>query len=294
MKSTSIITKNKKIMKIIILIYFPVAVLVFGGCKKSSTSPTPPIPGTPTCQLKSETTNLLSNGAKYEYGFDAKGKITTIKKYIGGSFHLLNDSIVIGDNTIVRYFKSNGGANMIQTTVYNQSFVDGKPTEAEVSLQEGSITQTNIYHYFFFYDSKNRLIKVGEQTDHVIGDFEYDLSIGYDDKDNVTALSYAWTTGPNTTTTVTASGYDSKPTPFGGIKNWYFFMHAAWDNYDPEPVLTALSKHNPLGYTMPDGFKRTISYVYNDKGFPTKRMNTNTNTSGATYSFDETFDYQCK
>ncbi len=69
-------------------------------------------------------------------------------------------------------------------------------------------------------------------------------------------------------------------------------MHAGWDNYDPEPLFTALSKNNPLGYTLPDGFKREMTYIYNDKGFPAKRMNTNINSSG-TYSFEETYDYEC-
>ena len=278
--------------KIIFPISFPIVILLLGGCSKTTT---PATPGVAACQLKTESTTLPGNNATYEYGYDGKGKITTIKKFIGGIYHVLSDSILIGDKTVVRYFKyGSPNFNRVQTTEYNQSFVDGMPTEAQVSLQEDAITHTNINHYFFFYDSKNRLNKVGQQTDHVNGDSEYDLSIGYDNADNVTTLSYAWTTGPNTITTIAAWGYDDKPTPFASIKNWYFFMHANWDNYDPEPIFTALSKHNPLGYTLPDGFKRTMSYVYNDKGFPAKRMNTNTNSSGAVGAFEETFDHQCK
>jgi hypothetical protein len=277
--------------KIVFLAALPIATLIVSGCNKPTI---PAAPGAAACQLKTESTTLSGNNATYEYSYDAKGKITTIKKFASG-VHALLDSMIIGDKTIVHYYKSSSGFDMIQTTEYNQSFVDGMPTEAHVALQEGAVTHTNVYHYFFFYDSKNRLSKVGEQTDLVIGDWEYDLSIGYDDKDNVTSLSYAWTTGPNTITTIASSGYDDKPTPFAGIKNWYFFMHAGWDNYDPEPLFTALSKHNPLGYTMPDGFKRSITYTYNDKGFPIVRANTNTNAAGtSTYSFQETYNYQCK
>ncbi len=272
----------KKIIQSVFMLCF---VLLFNSCKKS---PPPPPPNQAGCQLKTESTTLAGNNATYEYSYNADGKITTIKKFIGAA---IVDSIVVGNSTVVSYYQSSSGFNMVQTTVYTGS-LDGMPTEAQVALQEGAVTHTDVWHYFFFYDNKNRLSKVGEQTDHVIGDYEYDLSIIYNDNDNVIGLKYEFTTGPNTITTIVPSGYDDKPTPFAGIKNWFFLMHAGWDNYDPEPLFTALSKNNPLGYTMPDGFKRAITYTYNDKGFPAKRMNTNTNTSG-TYSFEETFDYEC-
>ena len=184
-------------------------------------------------------------------------------------------------------------AGGIYTYVYEGSIFNALPVKLHVSITEQGITRTDIFTYFFFYDNKDRLIKIGEQTDHVIGDYEYDLSIFYDERDNVTALKYEFTTGPGTVTTIAANGYDDKPNPFAGVKGWPFLMHAAWDNYDPEPLFTALSKNNPLGFTMPDGLKRTMNYTYNDKGFPLKRINTNTNASGI-YSFEETFDYQCQ
>jgi hypothetical protein len=278
----------KKINQLLVVV---TSVLLFSSCKKTTTSVSPP--GTAACKPTTESTTLSGNNATYEYTYGANGKVSLIKKFIGGGYHVLADSIVVGDYTIVEYYNSNySGYPMIQTTVYKGS-LDGMPTEAQVSLQEGAVTQTDVWHYFFFYDNKNRLNKVGEQTDHVVGDWEYDLDILYNDQDNVVGLKYSNTTGSNTTTTIPATGYDDKPNPFAGIKNWYFLMHAAWNNYDPEPLFTALSKNNPLGYTMPDGFKRTMTYNYNDKGFPMKRMNTNTNTSGS-YSFEETYDYQCK
>jgi hypothetical protein len=186
-----------------------------------------------------------------------------------------------------------GSTVIIITTVYNRSF-DAFPSEAQVAMQEGAVTHTNVYHYFFFYDNKNRLRKVGEQTDLVVGDYEYDLTIQYNDQDNVTALSYENTTGPAGVFTIGASGYDNKPNPFAGIKNWYFFMHAGWNNYDPEPIFTALSKNNLLGYTMPDGFKRETTFTYNEKNFPVIRTNKNTTSAGSTASFTEMFNYQCQ
>jgi YD repeat-containing protein len=277
----------KRFNQLLILL---ISVLILNSCKKTTTPMAPP--GTTACKPTTESTTLSGNDATYEYTYGTNGKISLIKKFIGGGYHVLSDSIVVGDYTIVAYNTSNSGFPMIQTIVYNGS-LDGMPTEANVALQEGAITHTNVWHYFFFYDNKNRLNKVGEQTDNVIGDWEYDLDILYNDQDNVVALKYTNTTGPNTIITIPAAGYDDKPNPYTGIKNWYFLMHAAWNNYDPEPLFTARSKNNPLGYTTPDGFNRAMTYTYNDKGFPIKRMNTNTNTSG-TYSFEETYGYQCQ
>ena len=62
-------------------------------------------------------------------------------------------------------------------------------------------------------------------------------------------------------------------------------MRAGWNSSDPEPIFSALSKNNLLGYTIP-GWKRTISYSYDDKGNPTTRTNTNT-TPTASYTFQE-------
>lgn len=267
-----------------------ISVSLLNSCKKTTTPVSPQ--GTAACKPTTESTTLSGNNTTYEYTYGTNGKISLIKRFIGGGYHVLADSTVVGDYTTVAYYTSNSGFPMVQTIVYKGS-LDGMPTEANVALQEGAVTRTNIFHYFFFYDSKNRLYKVGEQTDLVVGDWEYDLDILYNDQDNVVALRYTNTTGPNTITTIAATGYDDKPNPFAGIKNWYFLMHAGWNNYDPEPLFTALSKNNPLGYTTPDGFKRTMTYTYNDKGFPTKRMNTNINTSGS-YSFEETYNYECQ
>ena len=267
-----------------------VTALLIISCKKNTTPAT--ILNNPACKPVTESTALSGNNATYEYVYGGDGKITTIKKFIGGASHVLQDSIVVGDKTTVHYYTNSSGFPMILTTAYNGSIFDGLPTEAHIAIQEGVVTHTNVFHYFFFYDSKKRLNKVGEQTDLVFGDNEYDLSIAYNDKDNVTALSYEFTTGPRGITTIPASGYDDKPTPFAALKNWPFLMHAAWNNYDPEPLFTALSKNNPSGYTF-GGYTRTMLYMYNDKGFPVKRTNTNTTASGSS-TFEETYGYQCQ
>jgi YD repeat-containing protein len=281
----------KKLSQITCLIM----VLLFASCKKTITPSQPPSPGAAACKLKIESTNLGGNYDSYEYSYNKDGRISLIKKFVGGSYHVLTDSTLIGDHTVVSHpGLDDNWLKLVGTTVYEGSMFDALPAKAHVAREERGVTQTDIFTYFFFYDNKNRLKTVGEQTDHVIGDWEYDLNIFYDDHDNVTALQYLWTTGPrDEVTTITATGYDDKPTPFAGIKSWPFFMHAAWNNYDPEPLLTALSKNNPLGYTTADGFKREMKYTYNEQGFPVKRMNTNTNASGS-YSFEEDFTYECQ
>jgi hypothetical protein len=165
-------------------------------------------------------------------------------------------------------------------------------------MNNGDTTLVNYYTYSFFYNAKNQLEKVSEQTSNIVGDWEYDLSINYNDQGNVQALQYKTTSGPNQVIPpVSVTAYDDKPTPYAGIRSWPFLMiNFAWNNYDPEPLLTALSKNNPLNYSTGTGaslFTRAMAYTYNSDGFPTERKNTNKNASGE-YTFLQTFSYDCK
>jgi len=165
-----------------------------------------------------------------------------------------------------------------------------------VSINDGQITTVKYETYFFFYNDKDQLIKVGQQTDNIKGDWEYDLDIYYNDQGNVTGLQYKWTTGPNQIIPpVTVTAYDDKPNPYAGVKAWRF-MSANWNSSDPASIIIALSNNNPLGFSTGSGsslFKREMVYQYNDKGFPVERKNTNTN-SGGQYTFLETYSYNCK
>jgi hypothetical protein len=205
----------------------------------------------------------------------------------------LQDSIDVGDISIVNHHNLDypAGSNVI-TTVFDRSIFDELPTKADTAITEGGITKTKVSTHFFVYDSKQRLVTVGQQTDFVLGDHEYDLTITYDDRDNAIALSYEFTTGPRSKVTIAATGYDDNPNPFTAIEHWYHLMHAGWDNYDPEPIFTALSKNNLLGFTLPNGVKREVTYAYNGHGYPIQRTQTNINGADR-YSFDETFVYQC-
>lgn len=280
-----------------LILWVNIGILVFiaQACTKDNTTLAPIVPvPTATCVVRAQSTTLGGNYDNYEYVFDGDGQLQNLKKYIGGGYHILSDSILYGDFQTVRYQGLDYLPEMIiLTTDYDGNIRNGNPTSAQVAFTEGLITKIEVFTYFFFYDQKNRLIKVGEQTNHVTTDWEYDLNIYYDDNDNVTALEYEWTTGPRTVVMITADGYDDHPNPFAGTPNWHFLMHASWNNSDPEPIFTALSKNNPLGFTSADGTKRTMTYSYNEDGFPITRNSTNTNTSGSS-SFVETFEYECQ
>ncbi len=276
-------------MKQIILFVVLLSTAFFNGCKKND-SPISKV--LVKCRPATEYTNLSGNDATYQYAYSTDGNISLIKKYIGGGYHVLADSMLVYYDHTIRYSPGNtaGSFNNVRTE-FNANIFTGSPTRADISITLNGVEQRNYYTYFFFYDTKNRLIKIGEQTNTVTGDLEYDLEIIYNDQDNVSALKYVPTTGPNTVTIIAASGYDNKHTPFAGIINWPLVMHAGWASSDSEPLFTALSKNNPLGFEIP-GWKKTITYAYNDNGFPVTRFSTNTTTT-STYSFEENFSYQC-
>lgn len=264
------------------------------GCKKGGGSGTPgPGPGTATCAPAGETTTLIGNEASWQYQYDSKGniaKIIKLNKY--GQQEIVTE--VFSDKII----RTTSGA--IIRTNYNANIFEALPSQAQVSLTiNGGAEQTNYYTYSFSYDSKKRLSKIVEHTASVPNDKEWELIITYNDKDNVTKLQYGWTTHPTEpVTAISVVAYDDKPNPYAAVKYYKFLMNNyAWDNYDPEPVLTALSSNNPLDYTLNAGnplqFKRTMTYTYNEHGFPTERVNTNKNSSGEA-TFKQTFSYNCK
>jgi hypothetical protein len=178
------------------------------------------------------------------------------------------------------------------TAHFDADIFTGYPVRSEIAFTEGAITKTNQYSYYYEFDERDRLKLVGQQTDLVVGDREYDLQIGYDAQDNAIALKYVITTGPaDPPLVVEPSGYDDNPTPYATIPRYYFFMHAAWDNYDSGPVFTALSKHNPLGFTY-EGWTTTYAYTYNTHGYPLTKTQTVTSADGSSTSV-ETYEYDC-
>lgn len=278
--------------KIILLSVLTGILFIYAGCKKTSTPPLPPS-NQATCKLLSESTTLLGNNAGFEYAYNTDGTILSIKKY-GANPRILQSTMSVSNNATQSTSPASVRVGLIDSfnVYYDASLFNHSPQTARVWVTLDGITQVDYKLYSFVYDNKDRLVKVKESTPHIVGDFEYNLSVIYNDQDNVTALKYENSTGPVSVTVIQASGYDDKPNPYTGIKNWRFMMHADWTNYDSEPIFTALSKNNPLGYTY-GGFTRTMVYAYNDKGFPIRRTNTNTNASSSA-SFVESFDYKCE
>ena len=259
------------------------------GCDKS-VSPSP-VGVNSQCVIQNETTALSGNAATWKYEYDSKGLPSKITKY--GTYDIVQAELTVYKDSVV---KALDAAKLVLR--YDTDLSSKLPTVAQVSItNSGGIVQTNYMQYYFFYDDKSRLTKVSERTGFV-GDGEWDLTIFYNDKNNVTELRYQWVAGPTTgTTSITASAYDDKPNPYASIPMWKFLMNNfAWDNYDPEPVLTALSSNNPLKYTLGSGdnlFSRTMTYTYNEDGFPLARINTNKNINGE-YTFTQTFAYTCQ
>jgi YD repeat-containing protein len=246
------------------------------------------------CILQGETTGLIGNEASWQYEYDEHGRLTQIHKF--NSIGMLSSTITISQSSVVATNKGHH-SNPIIATNYSGN-IEEFPTQAKVSLTLDGIEQRNYKTFFFFYDNKKRLVKIGEQTEFILNDYEWDLHISYDDNDNVTRLQYELTTGPrDPSPPVIVSAYDQNPTPYAGIKGWKFMMsNFAWDNYDPGPILTALSKNNPLNYSSGTGateFSRTMEYTYNDSGYPVTCKNTN-KLGQSEYSFVQTYSYDCQ
>lgn len=267
---------------------------LFAGCKKKKEgSEPPPDPDMTICTPTDEGTTLVGNEATWQYQYDNTGRINKIIKL--NRYNQQESVMEVQSDRVVR----NTGGNIVKTN-YNANIYEALPSQAQVSITlSGGVEQPNYYTYHFSYDSKKRLSKIEEHTAGVPNDREWTLTITYNDNDNVTKMQYAWTTHPNEPINpITVTAYDNKYTPYAAIKYWKFLMsNFAWDNYDPEPVLTALSRNNPLDYTMnagiPAEFKRTMTYAYNENGFAKERTNTNKNANGEV-TFKQTFTFKCQ
>jgi YD repeat-containing protein len=261
------------------------------GCDKDDSS-SPNVPINDQCVIKTEATSLVGNEASWNYEFDADGRPATITKF--NRYGQVESTLKVSKDRVI----VTRGTNIIET-VYDTDIFKDLPSQSQVSITLDGVTHPDYWTYFFSYDDKKRLIKVNEHTEDLTNDWEWELEITYNDRNNVTQLSYQWTSGSadiNPPTTI--SSYDDKPTPYASMgPQWKFLLSSfAWDNYDPEPVITALSANNPLDYTLGTGgntFKRTMTYTYNEQGFPVERRNTNKNTNGE-YTFIQTFSYDCK
>lgn len=265
-----------------------IIVSILLSCKKTDTTVTQPVQV--MCHLTNMSSTFSGRNTNSFYEYSNDGKLVGIKNYSSNSLQL---SETLGEYSVQSTYTSSAGIPMVQTITYEGGsiFADQLPTKASIALQEGATTHTDVYTYYFYYDSKNRLAKVREETKNFVGDLEYDLFIDYNDKDNVDDLRYTWTTGPNTIITIPASGYDDKPSPYSGLRTWRYLI--SWDYSDPTALFAQLSKNNPLGFIEGD-WTRKMTYSYDEHGYPFLRNNIQTvKNSEDTARWVETFGYRC-
>ena len=178
-----------------------------------------------------------------------------------------------------KFFYTNGSSVPYKTELYFTSRGNGQPSK-------------NFSRFQFRYDENNRLKEVKYMTTKG-GEKEYTMQIHYNEKDNVSKLLYEISKGATRTDTlITASAFDDKPNPYSMLPYWEFLMlDDNWDSDDAEPIITALSRNNPLDLAIGQG-KRDMLYTYNQTGFPLTRTNINKHHSGQ-HSFKESFTYLC-
>ncbi len=281
-------------MKFIKLILLALPAFLAFSCKKKDSGMPPNPPIISDCKLVSEETSLLQNERVWDYAYDGANKLIGVKsRPAGGSAASPDNTWVVGNESVLWTPRDYDRSSLVYAN--SGTITSLRPLQESVDMTEDNITR-NAWWFEYEYNGAGQVISILEHTEFV-GDNEWGVSISYNDQGNVTKLQYIWHTGPpQTIPPILVTGYDDKPTPYANIPAWKFYLlKFSWDNYDPEPVLTALSKNNPTGYTMgsgTDALTRTMSYTYNSNGFPTQRSNTNTNAGGS-YTFLQNFTYEC-
>lgn len=271
-------------------IIFWAFVIIMIGCDKDNT-PTPIAQG--NCLLAQEVLNNSEETLKFEY--DEQGNPSFVRRF--DRYGTESETYTTYSNQIRHDYEVSSSPVVVTIEYWNADIFTRLPALAYMSLTQGGETKVHYQTFIFSYDDKGRLKKVSQQTENIPNDFEYDLDIHYDDNDNVTVLQYEVTTGPHELTGISVERYDDKPSPFTGVKGYLFLMiNYSWNNSDPGPIIAALSKNNPLDYTLGEGatkWEREMVYKYNEEGYPIERKSTNRHENGE-HTFIDTFSYTCK
>jgi hypothetical protein len=242
------------------------------------------------CRIQKEMTD---DGHSLLYSYDDDGNPTKIESY--NPYYMTHVLNVLSNGMSIA--EVNKLHPMTFTTYYGVGFLTALPDVALISVTMDSVTQVNWKTYFFHYDFRGRLVRVGEETENVQGDDEWELLITYNEQDNVIKMVYRLTTGTlNVSTVIVVDGHDHHQTPYAGVKG-YKFLTLNWDNSDSWPIITALSKNNPTRYRLivneVESMEVSIEYEYNEQGFPLVRTVTNRNDAGQrTYRL--TYEYACQ
>ncbi len=280
-----------------------VALSLLSACKKDTNKPIIPIPptGSSPCRLTDEIKNFQSGYEHYWYTYTEEGKLDSIyfsQNPNGGYVAWCRE-----DNAgfLWKTFQNTDGQQPnLYDNVYNTATQDS--TNLPTTLQNSYQLFDGINHsaggYEFQYKS-NGLLDGYIQTWNGVTPpgLEYGMGVEYSTEGDVTDIVYNTITGPKTSTTVKAKGFDGHPTPWTGISGWVFLTPAVgWISSEYDPMFYALSAHNPTGSTFTSGtqvWKEDISYDYNDQGFPTKRTVVRTGPSGDSFTYYHLYTYDC-
>jgi hypothetical protein len=286
---------------------FFILFLAFAACKKSNNGtfpPQPPLIIHSSCSLVDEIEIGQANPQHYWYTYTANGKLDSIYYEQGTGFGAVAYLKEDADGFLyTNYTGTDGKTPNLFDNLYNSKMQDSTtlPTQLSTSFQLANQPNTTGYGYNFQYKANGKLDGYAQTATFVTGVLE-GMGVEYNTDGDITSLSYSLITGPKIGATVTVSGYDGHPSPYTGIAGWVFLTPAVcWTCSTFEPVLYALSPHNPTGdsYTTSTGtggIKEAFTYEYNTQGYPTKRTMVRTNSDGTPGSatFTDTYTYKCK
>lgn len=272
------------------LLFIVAGYALLTGCKDDEKDTPSPAP-TAACRVIKEYITGERDYTLYTYSNNLPATITT--------FNEVDMPEAIVEVLALQVRRTIPGIHPAETSLhYMSDYLRVSPDQVRVSSTYNNITNTEYMFYLYRYDYKGRMIEVIQSTPHVTNDFEFILTISYDNRDNVTQLLYELYTGPrDQVTVVNVTGYDNHPTPYAGVIGWKYVMaNFTWNNHDPLAVILALSKNNPGKYEVfSNGTEHSNSlftYEYNEKSFPIKRHRLEKAESGEYPSTSE-FEYQC-
>ncbi|MEO5683618.1 MAG: hypothetical protein ABIQ88_13305 [Chitinophagaceae bacterium] len=253
---------------------------VNNGCKKTGTTQPPPTPPPAAgCVLKSELITRFGSATSYVYEYDSKGTLARVKAANQATGQEYEFNFSDGNKT------NNFNGLATSSNFFTGDLMGGVPgIQGLTFVSTGSSTPLKS-KYVFSYDSRKNLSSV-------IADLEPKVLLYYDDKGNVTLITYERQTGPRVISTDYKITYDDKNSPYNNMHPYFKFMHHRfyWYVYDPWLLVSVISPHNPLRidaryYDDVAGTYKTateiFTYTYNSKGFPEDMRMTYTDPPGA-------------